>query len=81
MPEPKTQAMPTEPVFYECGICGAHHPIRWDGDCREDAARFFMDDLDAYYGLHWESVEMDKVDKWRAENPLPRVFTGKPGRK
>ena len=27
--------------IYNCGICGACHPWDWDGDCREDANRFY----------------------------------------
>jgi hypothetical protein len=47
------------PKFYECGICGAWHSLAWDGDCREDGARFFADELDAKYGMMgWESVLM-----------------------
>lgn len=26
--------------LYECGCCGAYHPINWHGDCREDANRY-----------------------------------------
>ena len=26
--------------FYECGICDCYHLWEWNGDCREDAARF-----------------------------------------
>lgn len=33
--------------FYECGICECLHPWDWDGDCREDAARFFSDTIPA----------------------------------
>jgi len=48
-----------KPKFYECGICGAWHRLEWDGDCREDAARFFADDLDQELGLDgWEAVAM-----------------------
>jgi hypothetical protein len=45
--------------FYRCGICDCYHPLQWDGDCREDAARFFADDLDTQYGYNgWEEVPM-----------------------
>jgi len=48
-----------KPQFYECGICGTYHPRSWNGDCREDAARFFPDDLDAKYGSSgWTEVSM-----------------------
>lgn len=45
--------------FYECGICGAHHSITWDGDCREDGISFNPEQLDALYGpFGWEEVPM-----------------------
>lgn len=31
--------------FYECGICSCIHPWDWNGDCRDDANRFSLDDL------------------------------------
>ncbi len=47
------------PKFYECGICGAWHRLEWNGDCREDAARWFPDQIDKLYGAHgWTAVEM-----------------------
>lgn len=58
--------MKTKPTFYECGICGHWHNAMWDGDCREDNARFFSDQLDAKYGpLGWTVIEMDAIDAWR----------------
>jgi len=53
MPEQK-------PTYYECGICGQYHSVLWDGDCREDAARFTPEDLDAKHG----------ADGW-TEAPMP----------
>ena len=48
-----------KPKFYECGICGAYHSVNWNGDCREDKARHFADELDKQYGLDgWEEVSM-----------------------
>jgi hypothetical protein len=32
--------------FYECEICGAIHPWEWDGDCRDDSARYALDNLE-----------------------------------
>ena len=32
-------------IYYECGICEALHPWEWSGDCREDAARYFLDTI------------------------------------
>jgi len=34
-------------TYYDCGICGQYHPIEWNGDCREDASRFTLDELDS----------------------------------
>ena len=31
--------------FYECGICGAVHLWDWNGDCRENGARFQLEDV------------------------------------
>jgi hypothetical protein len=47
------------PKFYSCGICGSYHSIDWDGDCREDQARFDPEQLDAAHGVTgWEEVDM-----------------------
>lgn len=52
--------MKQKPKFYECGICGAWHSDSFTGDCREDSARFNMEDLDSKYGVEgWEEVPMD----------------------
>ena len=40
----------SKPQFYECGICGQYHSIKWNGDCRQDNARFNPEDLDAKFG-------------------------------
>lgn len=40
--------------YYSCGICGHYHKAEWNGDCREDAARFSLDDLPD----GWEEVPM-----------------------
>ena len=46
-------------TYYECGICGHHHPIEWDGDCREDNSRFTSGQLDNHHGaFNWTEVEM-----------------------
>ena len=48
-----------KPKYYECGICGQWHSIDWDGDCREDAARFNPEDLDSKHGPDgWDEVPM-----------------------
>lgn len=51
--------MKTLPEYYECGICGGWHSANWNGDCREDAARFNPEDLDKLHGWGgWEHVAM-----------------------
>jgi hypothetical protein len=60
--------MDNKPTFYRCGICECFHPIAWNGDCREDDARFAMDELDEKHGpFGWDEVEMpeliDYIDK------------------
>lgn len=43
--------------FYECGCCEYLHPVAWDGDCRDDANRFSLDQLDDKYGYDgWEEL-------------------------
>lgn len=51
------------PRYYECGCCNCYHPADWHGDCRDDAARFAMDELDAQHTAYgWIEVEMSEVD-------------------
>ena len=53
------EAAPQYPQFYECGICGHFHSAKWNGDCREDAARYTGDWLDKNYGTTgWSEVPM-----------------------
>lgn len=55
------------PAFYECGICGAWHSAEWNGDCREDDARFNAEDLDERYGTFgWKAVDMPGTDEAQA---------------
>lgn len=57
-----SEAPPYAPRFYECGICDCYHPAGWVGDCREDGARFFADELDEKYGaVGWEEIPMPGV--------------------
>lgn len=50
-------------TYYECGICDYHHAIEWDGDCREDAARLNVDELDAKHGAYWTEAPMPGGEK------------------
>lgn len=47
-----------KPTYYECGICSQLHPVEWNGDCREDIARFNPEDLDVLHPEGWEEVDM-----------------------
>ncbi len=53
--------------FYECGICSCIHPWDWDGDCRENAARFNLEDMmDDDELLSWKDrVAADRPDPLR----------------
>lgn len=53
--------------FYECGICECLHPAWFNGDCREDNNRFFVDELDEVLGAeNWAAVSMSEADEWPA---------------
>lgn len=65
--------MTVKPTYYECGICGAMHSASFTGDCREDSARFDVDDLDANHGPNgWEEIAMDDLPP--IDNPKPTRF-------
>lgn len=49
--------------YYLCGICGHYHPADWNGDCREDQARFTGDELDRKHGNGWVEVPMPGGDE------------------
>lgn len=52
------------PKFYRCGICDQWHSAAWDGDCREDDARFNVEDIDAKYGEDgWLEVAMPGAEE------------------
>lgn len=52
-----------KPRYYECGACAAWHALNWNGDCREDAARFTPEALDAKHGRSgWDTAPMPFVD-------------------
>lgn len=53
--------MKIPPKFYECGICGMYHPASWNGDCRDDANRFDLGDLETLYGDDWQEVDMETL--------------------
>lgn len=49
------------PRFYECGCCGAMHSVSFGGDCRENAARLDIEDLNREYGPHgWIEVDFEE---------------------
>jgi len=45
---------PMPELYFECGCCGAYHPIDFYGDCRDDANRFNLEDLPE----GWEEVSL-----------------------
>ena len=50
------------PTFFECGQCGHWHStgLAWNVDCRDDAHRFTLEDLDAHYGVAgWNEVPLE----------------------
>lgn len=50
--------MTTLPEYYECGICGHWHPATWDGDCRDDADRLTVEDIEDRHGTGWQEAPM-----------------------
>lgn len=52
--------------YYECGICSAHHPWEFDGDCREDASRVSDPPGDAAV-FSWEDRLAADVDERASE--------------
>lgn len=65
------RANKTQPRYYRCGICDSYHSAEWNGDCRQDDARFDNLDLDARHGrLGWDEIDMPT---WDAPLP-PRKF-------
>ncbi len=60
-----TKVWPKEAVFIECGQCGHWHARELPGsvDCRDDAHRFPLDDLDHHYGsAGWEEIMLDEQE-------------------
>jgi hypothetical protein len=52
--------------FYECGICSHYHAVTFDGDCREDSARFNSEELDIICGATgWTEVSMPETGEPR----------------
>jgi len=46
------------PQFFRCGCCECFHSRDFYGDCRNDAERFAMDELDEALGaFNWEEIE------------------------
>jgi hypothetical protein len=45
--------------FYECDICGHIHHWDWNGDCRDDANRFTLEQIEKQYGDKFELLTMD----------------------
>jgi hypothetical protein len=50
-----------EAHYYRCGICDHLHDWFWDGDCRENIARFTSDQLNKMHGpTGWREFTMEE---------------------
>ncbi len=58
--------------LYDCGVCSHYHEWTWNGDCRENGARF--DSPEEYAqarGISVYDVEvMDMADRVAADHPV-----------
>ena len=50
-------------IIYECGICDQCHPWEWDGDCRDDANRFSVDEYLEREGLTDGNIEVRSMNE------------------
>ena len=50
-------------IIYECGICDMFHPWAWDGDCRDDANRFFPDEYAIKLGIIEDALDVRSMDE------------------
>jgi hypothetical protein len=41
---------PGKVYYVDCDICGNFHYEDWDGDCRDNTARYTVEELDAKHG-------------------------------
>lgn len=63
-----------KPKYYECGICGHYHPLEWDGDCRDDANRFTIMEVEEKHGeegIGWEEVPMPEFGEAKHSKHIP----------
>ena len=67
---------PVPRAYYLCGICEHYHPINWDGDCRDDANRFTIDELNTRYGGNdcWIELPMPDSDMSSSEDSAQRFL-------
>lgn len=69
------------PTYYTCGICEFYHSAHWNGDCRENGARFYAEDLDAKHGRDgWDEIRMRDVGAFQKAQNIkigPEDFAGK----
>ena len=49
-------------IIYECGICSCYHRWDWNGDCREDAERFFPDEYAERIGVEEWTLDIRDMD-------------------
>lgn len=45
--------------YYECGCCGHYHREDFVGDCRNDAERFTLDDLERLGVLYKDIIDIE----------------------
>jgi hypothetical protein len=50
--------------YAECDICGSFHRHDWNGDCREDTARFTSEKLDEKHGTYGWQLECFAELEW-----------------
>ena len=52
--------MPSKaPVFQECGICGFFHRETYWGDCRNDAERYTLEQIEEKFPDGFDIVYLD----------------------
>jgi hypothetical protein len=57
----------------ECGCCSGYHRIGYTGDCRNDAERFTLDDVEREGRERWDAEKK----RWDAEKKMKSDLSGK----
>jgi hypothetical protein len=54
---------PGKVYYVDCDICGHFHSEDWDGDCRDNTARYTVEELDAKHGANgWKLEVFDELE-------------------